>query len=139
MWKNDEKPRDVNINFNPVPSLFSIEEKIRRCLSVGQECIQNEELEWLLRNKEFPICYDGFEPSGKIHIAQGILKVINVNKLTSSGCIFIFWVADWFALLNNKMGGDLEKIQTAGRYLIETWKPEEWTCATSNSYGHQKR
>ena len=36
---------------------------------------------------------------------QGILKVINVNKLVDAGCIFIFWVADWFALLNNKMGG----------------------------------
>jgi tyrosyl-tRNA synthetase len=122
VWKKDEKPRDVNVNFNPVQSSLPIEEKLRRCLSVGQECIQPEELEWLLRNKEFPICYDGFEPSGKIHIAQGILKAINVNKLTSSGCIFIFWVADWFALLNNKMGGDLEKIQTTGRYLIETWK-----------------
>lgn len=38
------------------------------------------------------------------------------------GCIFIFWVADWFALLNNKMGGDLEKIQTVGKYFIEVWK-----------------
>jgi hypothetical protein len=26
-----------------------------------------------------------------------------VNKLTSSGCVFKFWVADWFALLNNKV------------------------------------
>lgn len=33
-----------------------------------------------------------------------------------------FWVADWFALLNNKMGGDLKKIQTVGRYMIEIWK-----------------
>lgn len=122
IWNQDEKPKDVNLSFNPVPSTLPLEERLRRCLSVGQECIQPEELEWLLRNKSFPVCYDGFEPSGKVHIAQGILKAINVNKLTSSGCVFIFWVADWFALLNNKMGGDLEKIQTTGRYLIETWK-----------------
>jgi len=38
------------------------------------------------------------------------MKSINVNKLTTAGAIFIFWVADWFALLNNKMDGDLEKI-----------------------------
>ena len=31
-------------------------------------------------------------------------------------------VADWFAQLNNKMGGDLKKIQVVGRYLIEIWK-----------------
>lgn len=46
-----------------------------------------------------------------MHIAQGIMRAINVNKLVDSGCIFIFWVADWFGLMNNKMGGDLKKIQ----------------------------
>jgi tyrosyl-tRNA synthetase len=34
----------------------------------------------------------------------------------------VFWVADWFALMNDKMGGDLEKIRTVGHYLIEVWK-----------------
>ncbi|KAJ0491045.1 putative tyrosine--tRNA ligase [Helianthus annuus] len=32
------------------------------------------------------------------------------------------WIADWFAQLNNKMGGDLGRIQTVGRYLNEIWK-----------------
>lgn len=54
-----------------------------------------------------------------MHIAQGVLKAINVNKCTKAGCTFIFWVADWFALLNNKMGGDLQKIKTVGEYMIE--------------------
>lgn len=31
-------------------------------------------------------------------------------------------VADWFAQLNNKMGGDLKKIQTVGRYMVEIWR-----------------
>ncbi|CAM9886365.1 unnamed protein product, partial [Choristocarpus tenellus] len=39
-----------------------------------------------------------------------------------AGCHFKFWVADWFAQLNNKMGGDLKKIQTVGKYMIEIWK-----------------
>lgn len=56
------------------------------------------------------------------HIAQGVLRAINVNKLTSCGCIFKFWVADWFAQLNNKMGGDLAKIKMVGLYMIEIWK-----------------
>jgi len=66
--------------------------------------------------------YDGFEPSGRMHIAQGLLKAMNVNKATSAGGHFIFWVADLFALMNDKMGGDLSKIQTVGEYLIEVWK-----------------
>lgn len=32
------------------------------------------------------------------------------------------WIADWFAQLNNKMGGDLDRIQTVGNYFIEIWK-----------------
>ena len=57
-----------------------------------------------------------------MHIAQGVLKAINVNKLVDAGCIFIFWIADWFALLNNKMDGDLDKIKIVGQYFVEVWK-----------------
>lgn len=92
------------------------------CLSVGEEVLVEEELKTLLQNKDVFRCYDGFEPSGRMHIAQGIMKSINVNKITSAGGIFIFWVADWFALLNNKMGGDLNKIRVVGRYFVEVWK-----------------
>lgn len=55
-------------------------------------------------------------------LTQGVMKAINVNKLTSAGCRVKIWIADWFAQLNNKMGGDLKKIETVGRYLIEIWK-----------------
>ena len=34
----------------------------------------------------------------------------------------ILQVADWFAQLNNKMGGDLKKIQVVGKYMVEVWK-----------------
>lgn len=84
--------------------------------------VQADELKKLLAAKVHPVCYDGFEPSGRIHIAQGLLKVINVNKLTKAGCVFKFWVADWFAMLNNKMGGDLKKIRVVGQYMVEVWK-----------------
>jgi tyrosyl-tRNA synthetase len=90
--------------------------------SVGEECQTEAELRALLqRRPEFNL-YDGFEPSGRMHIAQGVFKAINVNKCTKAGGTFIFWVADWFALMNDKMGGDLEKIKTCGKYLIEVWK-----------------
>ena len=105
-----------------VPSKLTLEERYDLCRSVGEECIQEEELMALLRVKAHPVCYDGFEPSGRMHIAQGLLKSILVNKLTAAGCVFKFWVADWFALLNNKMGGDLKKIKTVGRYMVEVWR-----------------
>eukprot|EP00796_Vickermania_ingenoplastis_P009057 gene9057-6355_t len=101
----------------------SPEERYRVIRSVGEECIQENELRNLIEKKPGLLrCYDGFEPSGRMHIAQGIFKSINVNKCTSNGCRFIFWVADWFALMNEKVGGSLENIQTVGKYLIEVWK-----------------
>ncbi|XP_022724343.1 tyrosine--tRNA ligase 1, cytoplasmic-like [Durio zibethinus] len=101
---------------------LSVEERFKIIRSVGEECIQEDELLNLLTHKPEPICYDGFEPSGRMHIAQGVMKTINVNKLTSAGCRVKIWIADWFAQLNNKMGGDLKKIKIVGQYLIEIWK-----------------
>nr|XP_043611947.1 tyrosine--tRNA ligase 1, cytoplasmic-like [Erigeron canadensis] len=99
-----------------------MEKKFNLVRSIGEECIEDGELRELLTNKPRPISYDGFEPSGRMHIAQGVMKTINVNKLTSAGCKVKIWIADWFALLNDKMGGDLEKIEVVGKYFIETWK-----------------
>lgn len=103
-------------------SELSVPEKVAVTMSVGEEVITSDELAALFTAREHPIVYDGFEPSGRMHIAQGVLRAINVNKLTSCGCLFKFWVADWFAQLNNKMGGDLNKIKTVGMYMIEIWK-----------------
>jgi len=96
--------------------------RIELIKQVGEEIITEEDLRSLLETKDTPIAYDGFEPSGNIHIAQGILRVINVNKMTEAGVKFKMLAADWHAWANNKLGGDLEKIQACGDYLIEVWK-----------------
>lgn len=101
---------------------MTIEEKLALIKQVGEEIVSEEELISLLKNEKELIAYDGFEPSGQMHIAQGILRAINVNKITKVGIKFKMLVADWHAMANNKMGGDLEKIQTVGRYFIEIWK-----------------
>lgn len=101
---------------------MTIEEKLKLIKQVGEEIISEEELISLLKNEKEIIAYDGFEPSGQMHIAQGILRAINVNKITKVGIKFKMLVADWHAMANNKMGGNLEKIQTVGRYFIEIWK-----------------
>ncbi|KAL6135551.1 hypothetical protein ACLB2K_067778 [Fragaria x ananassa] len=82
----------------------------------------DEELRNLRQHKPEPLAYDGFEPSGRMHIAQGVLKAINVNKLTDAGCRVKILIADWFAMTKDKMGGDMQKIETEGRYFIEVWK-----------------
>ncbi|OGK20398.1 tyrosine--tRNA ligase [Candidatus Roizmanbacteria bacterium RIFCSPHIGHO2_01_FULL_39_8] len=101
---------------------MTTEERINLIKQVGEEIIQEDELRTLLESKEQLYAYDGFEPSGQIHIAQGIVRAINVNKMTKAGVKFRMWVADWHALANNKLGGDLEKIKITGKYFIEVWR-----------------
>jgi len=101
---------------------MDLEKRIDLISQVGEEIVTHGDLRELLRTKSRPIAYDGFEPSGNIHIAQGILRAINVNKMTKAGVKFKMLAADWHAWANNKLGGNLEKIQISGSYLIEVWK-----------------
>ena len=101
---------------------LTLKQRLNLIEQVGEEIIQEEELKTLLKTKKTFIAYDGFEPSGKIHIAQGLLRAINVNKMIKAGATFKMLVADWHAWANGKLGGDLDKIQTTGKYFIEVWK-----------------
>ena len=52
----------------------------------------------------------------------GLIAKFNLSVELTLGAVTWFHspqVADWFAQLNNKMGGDLKKIQTVGRYMVE--------------------
>jgi len=101
---------------------MDIEKRMQLIGEVGEEIVTREELRSLLETKAKPIAYDGFEPSGIPHIAQGILRAINVNKMLKAGVKFKMYAADWHGWTNLKFGGDLEKIQKAGDFLIEVWK-----------------
>lgn len=101
---------------------MDIEKRLDLIKRVGEEIITEQELRELLETKEHPIAYDGFEPSGLAHIAFGVYRAINIKDLLKAGVHFKLWIADWFGWLNNKMGGDLEKIKQVGEYFIEVWK-----------------
>ncbi|KAI3788111.1 hypothetical protein L2E82_00776 [Cichorium intybus] len=42
---------------------------------IGEECIQEEELLYVLTKNTQLICYDGFEPSDRMHIAQVLSRL----------------------------------------------------------------
>lgn len=102
---------------------MDLEEKLDLILKPPtEEVITREELKELLETNEHPVAYDGFEPSGMAHLGSGLLRAIKLKDMVDAGLRFKLLLADWFAWINNKMGGDLEKIQKAGKYLIEVWK-----------------
>ena len=86
-------------------SQLSLEEKVQQVLLVcSGELVGRDQLTKLFQEKKRPVCYDGFEPSGRMHLAQGIMKADIVNRLTKAGCVFVFWVADWFGLVEQQDG-----------------------------------
>lgn len=89
---------------------------------VGEEIVTEEELKEILKEKKHPSAYDGFEPSGLAHIAFGVYRPINLKKMIKAGVRFKLLLADWYAWINDKMGGDLEKIRKVGEYFLEVWK-----------------
>jgi tyrosyl-tRNA synthetase len=89
---------------------------------IGQEIITEAELRQLLEEKKHPIAYDGFEPSGLAHLPVGLYRPLLLQDLIKAGVKVKLLLADSFAWINNKFGGDLEKIRDAGRYFVEVWK-----------------
>ncbi|MGQ9479390.1 MAG: tyrosine--tRNA ligase [Thermoproteota archaeon] len=101
---------------------MDLEERLELVRSVGEEIVTLEELRTLLETKDHPVAYDGFEPSGLANIAFGIFRPLLLEPLVKAGIRFKLYLADWFAWINRKLGGDLEKIRVCGEYFIEVWK-----------------
>jgi tyrosyl-tRNA synthetase len=101
---------------------LDVESRLQLIKSVGEEIITERELRTLLETNAHPTAYDGFEPSGLAHLPFGVLRPILVEDMLKAGVKMRLWIADWFAWVNNKMGGDLDKIQQAGRYFVEVWR-----------------
>jgi tyrosyl-tRNA synthetase len=99
-----------------------VESRLSFIRQVGEEIITERELRTLLETNDHPTAYDGFEPSGLAHLPFGVLRPILVDDMLKAGVRMKLWIADWFAWVNNKMGGDLGKIQEVGRYFVEVWK-----------------
>lgn len=101
---------------------LSVEEKVALLKSVAEDIQGGDRLEELVRTKPNFSAYNGFEPSGRMHIAQALVTAINTNCITKAGGTMILYIADLFAQLNHKMGGDINKIREVGQYFVEVFK-----------------
>lgn len=82
----------------------------------AEEVVTEEELMELLKKKENPTAYIGFEPSGLVHMGW-VLVASKIRDLADAGFkVIIFW-ADWHAAINDKLGGDIEDIRICARYM----------------------
>ncbi|MDR0911536.1 MAG: tyrosine--tRNA ligase [Methanobrevibacter sp.] len=91
---------------------MTIDEKIDLIKKDTLEIIKIEELEDKL-NKENPVVYTGYEPSGKIHLGHAI-TVAKLKQLQNMGFKVKILLADFHAYLNGK--GSLEEIEELAKY-----------------------
>ena len=52
-----------------------------------------------------------------MHIGQGLVCGDKIQDLIKAGFHFTIFLADYHSMINNKYGGDLEKIRTTGEYF----------------------
>lgn len=90
--------------------------------SIAEEIVTRQELVSLLDSGKKPMAYDGFEPSGLAHLPFGVYRAITIKKLLEAGVDFTLYLADYFAFVNNKLGGNIEAIHSCGDYFLEVWK-----------------
>ena len=98
------------------------EERFELVAGVAEEIVTEQELREVLETESSPVAYDGFEPSGLAHLPVGVYRPLLLRDLLRAGLRFKLLLADSFAWINNKLGGDLEKIRLAGEYFVEVWK-----------------
>lgn len=101
---------------------MDVEAKVAVVKSIAQEVVTEQELRELFESNDHPIAYDGFEPSGKAHLPIGVYRPLLLKELLSTGVKFNLLLADSYAWINEKMGGDLEKVRVVGKYFLEVWK-----------------
>lgn len=78
-----------------------------------EEIVTEEELQELLKKKEAPRAYVGYEPSGKIHLGH-VLTVNKLIDLQKAGFKITVLLADVHAYLNKK--GTLEEVRKIADY-----------------------
>jgi tyrosyl-tRNA synthetase len=95
---------------------MDIEQRIALITKNSEELVNEDELRALLAEKEQPLAYIGFEPSGFVHLGWALVTS-KIKDLCDAGFkVIIFW-ADWHASINDKLGGDLDNIRKCARYM----------------------
>ena len=95
----------------------TVDEKISLIKDGTEEIITLDELREIFIQKKRPLVYWGFECSGFIHIGLGLVTTRKMRHFITCGMKLIVLLADWHSWINNKFGGDIEKIRLAGEYF----------------------
>ena len=90
--------------------------------SPTEEVVTLKDLRTLLETNPHPNHYVGIEISGPLHIGSILINGFKINDFIRAGLKCKVFLADWHSYINNKLGGDWEKIQKAAKYYEAAFK-----------------
>jgi tyrosyl-tRNA synthetase len=99
-----------------------IETKIELiCRPPTEEVLTPEGIRQLLETEEHPIAYDGWEPSGLVHLGTGVICAYKMKDFIQAGIRYKAYLSTWHAWLNNKLSGDLKLIRKSADLFKHSW------------------
>lgn len=87
-----------------------------------EEIIGLEELRQALETGQKLVAYNGWEPSGMVHLGTGLMCAYKMKDLIDAGIEFKAYLATWHAWINRKLGGDEKLIHRAAQHFCDSWK-----------------
>ncbi len=93
------------------------EERMNLMLNNVQEVVTEDELRDILNEVSNPSAYIGIEPSGMMHVGQGMMCANKIKDMQEAGFHVKILLADWHAYINDKLGGDIDAIRVCGDYI----------------------
>ncbi len=87
-----------------------------------EEVVTAGELRALLEAKAHPKHYIGLEISGALHLGSLILTGFKINDFIKAGIDTTVFLADWHTYINDKLGGDWNKIKKISQYYAEAFR-----------------
>lgn len=86
-----------------------------------EEIITKDDLKNLLETNDRPVAYNGWEPSGMVHLGTGLICAYKMKDFIEAGIKFKAYLAVWHAWINSKLGGNLDLIRKAADHFRHSW------------------
>lgn len=87
-----------------------------------EEVITESELQALFETKSHPRHYIGLEISGILHLGSLILTGFKINDFIKAGVDCTVFLADWHTYINDKLGGDWDRIKQVSQYYSDAFQ-----------------
>lgn len=86
-----------------------------------EEVTTHDELRTLLETKSRPRHYIGLEISGILHLGSLVLTGFKINDFIKAEIDCTVFLADWHTYINDKLGGDWDRIRQVSQYYAEAF------------------